>query len=177
MKVIKRKLLIFFSILFLFFFFGMISLIIMMNNSEKPSEKNTTEFTATVIYVEMGGTGAEKYGVIYTEEYSSTKLNIFNIKRIGDTNDLQNLQTGQTVFFRINNVWLDQFEEMEFVDIISLRTEEKEIFSLSNYEEYISQQRFAATIVGIVVTLIFLLASIHCAALLKGVNIFRRSKK
>jgi hypothetical protein len=72
-------------------------------------------------------------------------------------------------------MWIDQFEKMRYIPIVSLRTQEKELVSLSSYNDYMAPQIFMATIAGIAVALIFLLISIHCILLLRGINVFRRS--
>ena len=171
----KRKNLAVVALIFsLLFFFGMLGNVIIMN-TRNPSEANTTQFTATVRGVEIDGEGIHEHCIIHSEEYGG-KLSTYNIRGISDTTDFNSLKNGQFVFFRVENIWLDQIEEMRFFPIISIRTEEEEIVSLSDYNEYMDDLRFAPTIAGIVVALIFLLASIHCILLLKGINVFRRQK-
>lgn len=149
---------------------------IVASTVETISEKNTTEYTATVTSVKIEGSGTDKYGRICTEEYGD-KLLISVSKKLVDMNDFENIQAGQTVFFRIQNVWVESFEEMDFVIIVSLKTEEKEILSLSNYAAYRENQDFKIRMIGIVGAPIFLLISVHCILRLKGINVFRRSKK
>ena len=81
------------------------------------------------------------------------------------------------MFFRIENIWLDQFEETRFIHIVSLRTEETEILSLSRYIEHMNQQNFRGKMMAIGAGTIFLLASIHWILRLRGVNIFHKLKK
>ena len=90
------------------------------------------------------------------------------------------MQRGQTIFFRVEKIWLKQIIEREgwpFIHVIAIRTEEDEIVSLDDYNKQRIEGRVAPTIAGSVVVSIFLLLSIHCALLLKGINIFRRLKK
>ena len=170
MKV-ERKNTLFALFLSLLVFIGAVFLLILVNNFEKLSEHNTTEYTATVTNIEMKGSGTGEYGKIYTEEYG--ELYIYYIRNIVDMDDFNNLQAGQTVFFRIENIWL---EKMDFIKIVSLKTAEKEMFSLSSYAEYMEHQYFRASIPGIIIIPICLLAAIHFTLLLKGINIFRRFK-
>src|SRR5690554_339069 len=108
MKMKQKKLKIFVLLMSLMFFFGVVGNIIIMNTVEKPSEKNTTEFKATVNNIEMRELGTGENYIINTYEYDD-KISIFNIKKIVDMNDINKLQTGQAIFFRVENAWLDQF--------------------------------------------------------------------
>ena len=173
-KVRYKKIMMIVSILLVVLSGGMIGIVIMINTTEY-SEINTTEFTATVRGVEIKGEDTHTHYIIYSEEYGD-KLNTYNIRRIGDISDFDNLKKGQTVFFRMENIWLNQYEDMTFFPIISIRTEEKEIVSLSDYNSEKEALRFAPTIAGVVVALIFLCLSLYCIFLLKGINIFRRLK-
>jgi uncharacterized membrane protein YeiB len=176
MKMKRKKLTVVSLVFSLIFFIGAVTGLIVASTTEKISEKNTTEFTATVTSIKTEGSGTGQFGKIYTEEYGD-KLNIFYIKKIVDVDDFSDIQAGQTVFFRIENVWLEQFEEMDFVTIVSLKTAEKEILSLSSYAEYMEHQYFRIRITCIIFIPILLLSSIYCVLLLKGVNVFRRLKK
>jgi hypothetical protein len=158
----KRKKLIVFVLSFSFvLFFGMLGNVIIMNTKEKSSEVNTTEFTATIKSIEIDGEGTNEYCIIFSEEYGN-KLSTYNIRKISEISDFNRLESGQTVFFRVENIWLNQFEEMTFIPIVSIRTGEKEIVSLNNYNEYMDDLRLAPTIAGIAVALI-----IYCVLLLK----------
>lgn len=172
----RKKLTVFALILSIILLFGNIGNIIMMNITESHSEKNTTEFVATVMRVEIVGEGTYKRCIIHSEEYGD-KLDTYNIRGIVDMSNFTSLNSNQTIYFRTKNSWVNQFEEMSFIPIVSLRTEEKEIVSLSSYNEFMAPSLYSATIAGIVVTTIFLLTSIHCVLLLKGFNVFHRFKK
>lgn len=172
----KKKITIFILIVSLLFFFGTIGNIIIINTINKLSEKNTTEFTATITKVVTKGTGNDEYGIIYTQEYDD-KLNVYNINEITNKKDFTELQSGQTVYFRIENVWLEKFNEINFIHIVSLRTSEKEIFSLSNYNNLMINQRTSATIAGIIVCILLFLISVYCTLILNGFNIFKKLRK
>ena len=165
-KMKKRKLIVFSLILFLIFFFGIIGLLISMNSIDKQTEKNTTEFMATVTNVETTDTGKNIYVEIYTEEYGDILHISTSVSKKIDMDDINNLQKGQTIIFRIENNMLDQFEKIGFGNIVSLKTSEKEIFSLISYNKYIHDSAFPARIAGIVLISIFLLTSAHCVLLL-----------
>lgn len=160
----------------LLFFIGSVAGLVVANTVEKLSDRNTTQFMATVKNVEIEGSGDDEYGRIHTEEYGD-KLIILNIREIIDMNDYNSLHGGQTVFFRIENIWVDLFKEMSFIHIVSLKTSEKEVVSLNNYNEYLDNQHFLITITSIVLGTFFLLVSVYCILPLKGINIFHKFKK
>jgi len=172
----KRKNLAVVALIFsLLFFFGAVAGLIVASTVEKISEKNTTEYTATVINAKTEKSETSEYGEIYTEEYG-TKLLVPLSKELVDKDDFTNIQAGQTIFFRIDNVWVEQFEQVDFIYIFSLKTAEKELLSLGSYAEYREHRNFWVRVVDIIVIPIFLLISIHCILLLKGINVFRRQK-
>lgn len=175
MKIKRTKLTIFVLVMSIILLFGTIGNVIIMNTVEELSEKNTTEFIATVKKVEIEGEEINKHAIIYTQEYGD-KLSTFNIKEIIDIHDLNGLKTGQKIAFRTMNIWINEFEEMNVIPIFSIRTEGNEIASLSSYNEYMAYLLPAPTIAGIAVGSILLFISLHCILLLKGVNIFRRRK-
>ena len=164
-------------LIFLWLFcFGMMGLVFIMNAVETLSEENTTEFTATVKSVEMKGEGTHEYGIVYSEEYGD-KLSTYSIRGIIDISDLKNIKASQIVFFRVQNIWIGQWEEMSFIPIVSLRTEEKELASFRQYNEHTASSLLLATITASVISLILFLVAMHCTLRLKGINVFRRNKK
>lgn len=100
-----------------------IGLFVFMSSQGKPTEDNTTEFVATVDYVQVTGTG-----------------------EIGDGS------------------------------VVSLKTEEREIFSLTDYNQYFYESDLPPKITLSVMALILLFLAVHCALLLRGINIFHRRK-
>ncbi|MGI6116051.1 hypothetical protein [Luoshenia tenuis] len=174
----RRKLTVLALVLSLIFFFGTLGNLVIMNTS-MPSEANTTELSATVTGIGIKGEGDHKYCAIYSQEYGD-KLSTYELRGISDISDFTSLQRGQTIFFRVEKIWLKQIIEREnwpFIHVIAIRTEEDEIVSLDDYNKQWIEGHVAPTIAGSVVVFIFLLLSIHCALLLKGINIFRRLKK
>ena len=161
----------------LIIFFGTLVNVIIMNID--PSKSNTTEFTATVKSVKIVGEGARDYCVIYSKEYGN-KIITDNVREISDISDFTGLKEGQLVFFRVENIWLDQsgkIKEMDFIPIVSIRTAEKEIVSLSDYNEYRDNMRLPPTLAAIVVALIFLFISIRCISRLKEAFLFRKKMR
>ena len=173
----KKKLIMVLLILCMISFFGTIGLLISMNSIDKQTEQSTTEFMATVTHVETTYTEKNTYIEVYTEEYGTMLYISTTISRKINIDDITNLQNGQKILFRVENNKLDEFEKAEFVNVVSLKTTEKEIFSLSSYNEYIHESVIPARITGIVLITVFALVSAYCVLLLKGINVFHILKK
>jgi len=173
----KRKgLTVFVLVVSLVFLIESIGSLVMIVSSEGISENNTTEFRATVAKIEMPNPRSGEYGRIHTEEYG-TMLTLAEINRIIDIEAFKKLQAGQEVLFRIDNVWLEHFGEMDFVGIVSLKSAEEDIVSFSSYSDYMQQQRHAAIATNAVIAFLLLSAFVHCVLLLRGINVFRRFNK
>lgn len=158
----KRKELIACVVLFVIASFGWITLIIYAN-IRYISEANTTEFAATVVSVST----EREHVIIYTEEFGD-RLTTFGIRDLYDISDFTNLENGQTVFFRLENIWAERFKELLLpFPIVSLRTEEVEIVSLSSFNEHRANMHTWVTVAGIVFFLFFLLLAIYFALRLK----------
>jgi len=154
----------------------MLIISITTNAAERVSESNTTEFRATIARIEMPNPNTGECGIIHTEQYK-TMLTLAQIDRIIDMDDFMELEVGQEVFFRIDSAWLGHFEEMNAITIVSLRTDEKEIASLNSYSDLKQKENHMLSVQAMVISLLFLLLSVHCVLLLRGINIFRRFKK
>lgn len=158
-----KKLTIFLLVLFVILFFGMLGNIVAVGNTTREfSEATTTEFAATVVSVRVHG----EHVVIYSEEFGG-RLSTHQIRNLSDISDFTDLKNGQTVFFRIENIWLEQLEEMLFFPIISIRTEEAEIVSLSSFTEQWADSRTTLRNTAIVFSLIFLSLAVFFAIRLK----------
>ncbi|MCL2462317.1 MAG: hypothetical protein FWF44_06585 [Defluviitaleaceae bacterium] len=144
-----------------------------MSTIEPASEENTTELIATVKNVEIREIGDSEFGEIYTEEYGDGVIAFYSgiLRETISMDDFNSLQTGETIFFRIENVRLNNLEI--FIPVVSLRTAEKEMISLSSYNQDRDSGNPSLRRGGIFFISISLLASIHCVLLLSGVNVFR----
>ena len=148
---------------------------------ESLSDKNTTLFSATIKEVSILGTSAEDYtGIIDTEEYPSS-LMVENIDGLIYSDSFQNLHPGETIYFRVQNYGSplneDYLKTVPFTYIVSLETSESQVLSLERYQTY-NKSRWIPTIkVVSFVCILFLAISIHCALLLKGINVFSRFKR
>ncbi len=142
-------------ILCLLLFFGMIGLLLIINGIDKQNEENTMEFTAVVQSTQVTNANDHVYIEILLE--GNKKLLIQN--SIGEkinVDSIQNLQSGELVFFRIEKQ-MEEHYEAGLVNIVSLRTERDQIFSLDDYNTLIHETAFQARIAGIIAAAIFLI--------------------
>lgn len=144
------------------FFLGLIGVLITMNSIDKKTEKNTTEFVATITKVDVANTGKDMYVEIGTKEYESLLHISTSISERIDMDNINSLQKGQTIFFRIEDNMVEQFGKVYFCNIVSLRTTETEIISLGSYNTYIHEAAFPARIAGGILAGIFLSVFIYC---------------
>lgn len=103
----------------------------------------------------------EMYLEIKIKEFNTMLYISPNICAEIEPDNLNLLEKDQEIFFRIENIWKEEFEEISFVKIVSLRTLEKDVFSLEDYNQWISSDANIAKIAGIVVAVIFTLIAIY----------------
>ena len=140
---------------------------IVINTIGIPSEANTIEIAATVTEVRIAGEGDYEHYIVYTEEYGD-KISTYNFRGIADMDDYTSLRSGQRVLFRTMSGWIDDSEQVTFIPIYSMKTESGQVIvSLDDYNEYMSQDRFRASIAGVVASFFLLLVSVYCILLLK----------
>lgn len=166
----KKKKLIVIMILCQIFFLGMIGNLIVMHFIDKKTEENTTEFEATISEVDIKNEGEDISIKIDTEEYGSLLYISPSISEKIDMNSINNLPKGQTIFFRIEDHMIEQFGEVYFCNIVSLRTTETEIISLTSYNTYIHDAAFPTRVAVGVLAGVFLSAFIYCIYRLKKIH-------
>ena len=148
---------------------------------ENLSDKNTTMFSATIKDVSILGTSAKDYtGIIDTEEYPSSLI-VPNIDGLIYSDNFQNLHSGETIYYRVQNYGSplneDYLKTVPYTYIVSLETPEFQVLSLERYQTY-NKSRWIPTIKATsLACILFLAISIHCALLLKGINVFSRFKR
>ena len=143
-------------------FIGMISLLVFMGDIDRQTDETSTTYTATVTGVEITNTGKDDIVEIFTKEYDNTLHISTNISDNINLNDIKDLEHGQIIWFRIENTMAQNLNKAAFVDIISLKTDEKIIFSLDEYNQYMRISAYPARIAGIVFSLLFLSISVFC---------------
>lgn len=146
----------------LILFVAMIGLIVSMNKMDKLTEETTSSYTATVIGVDVVDTGVDVFAEIQTKENSTSLYISANICKKIDIDEIRNLRNGQTIFFRIENIKKQQMNTVEFINITSLKTDTKEIFSLEEYNKCMHSSVYPARIAGIIIASLFLSISILC---------------
>lgn len=145
------------KIISLIFFCGIIGIIITLNSIDKLAVKNTTEFNAIVKKIEITEAGENLYINIYTKEPEKT-LNIStSVSRKISRSDIESLQEGEVIVFRIENNMIKRFENNGFGSVVSIKTDEKEILSLDDYNVFIHDSVSIARKVAMFFSLVFLL--------------------
>lgn len=153
MKKNKTKIIVMFVSTILFI--ATIGLIISINKIDKQTENTTTSYIATVIDVDITDTGNGVFAEIYTNEYNTTLYISTNICKNIRMDDVKNLEKGETIFFRIENMKVKQMGNVRFVNIISLKTETENIFTLNQYNKSTSNSVFHTRIAGVAMSLFF----------------------
>ena len=109
------------------------------------TEENTTEFTATVESVRTTGEDSQMRCIIITSEYYDN-LNTNNIREISRTDDFLALKSSETVYFRIYNERLNLLDEIGYIYVVAIRTDNIEFVTLDDYNNYMAKIIIAPTI-------------------------------
>lgn len=149
-------------VVFLLLFVATVGLIISMSKIDKQTDATTTLYTATVTGVDITDMGDKASAEIHTREYRTSLYISTNIAKSIKMEDIRSLKDGQTISFRIENIKVRQMNEVEFVNIVSLRTDTKEILSLDDYNKFIYNSAYPARVASVVMALLFLTASLFC---------------
>ena len=142
-------------IIFILLFVATVGVIISMSDIDKQTEEETTFYTATVMNVDVADTGKNIFVKIRTQEFQTYLYISTNIGKSISIEEVRNLKNGQTIFFGIENKYVQQMNKVEFVSITSLKTETKDIFSLEEYNKYIKNSAYPVRIASIVAALLF----------------------
>lgn len=146
----------------LLLFLVMVGLLIFVSKVDQQTQKTTTSYTASVSSVQITQTGKNSTAEIYTNEYT-TSLHISSaIYQNINTDDLKNLQCGQTIFFSIENGYVQQMNKVDFLPITSLKTDTNDILSLEKYNQCMHEAAVPARIVGIIAAVSLLIVSLSC---------------
>lgn len=148
-------------------FLGIMSVLIFMAPIDQLTEGNTIELEASITSVEITDTGKNIYVKIYTEEYSDPLYISTAVSKNIDINSVNELQTGQTIIFRIESNMLEQLQGTAFGNIVSLKISDQEVFSLTQYNRYMRAAALPARVTGVVFALILLLIIVCCVLQLK----------
>jgi len=166
---VNHKSWIIFLVFFLISILFIISIILSLFFKVRVDEYNTTEFTATVISVERNHPFLDRPRyIINTIEFGQLRIN--NIRRVADSEELNKLQYGEEILFRVEDM---RVHSMEFlmergspIDIVALKTIDHTIISLESYnaesERIEVRNIIISSIVGpitITLSILFLLKS------------------
>lgn len=149
------------AVLCAIFLFGAVGLLISIRSEDNKTTENTTVYDATVAEIDCLEAEDNYEIVIHTEEYE-TDLRIpdsicadINIATIND------IKNGDTIFFRIENYKVSELNQVGFFNIVSLRTDNQDIFSLSDYNRSIHYSVHSERIAGTVLVIALLALEVY----------------
>ena len=126
--------------------FIMFGLQILMLDADKMTTQNTTQYTATIKSITIKNKSVPTTRIM-VEEFDNDLYISNNVLKFIDSNYLKYLTNGVEISFNIDNAKINQINNVEFIDIVALRLQDKVIFSLDDYNGYIRQTIKPARIV------------------------------
>ena len=146
---------------------GFLVITVIVQSKNNQNEKNTTELIATIKDVETVDTNKEVYYLIYVEEYGYVLYISTSISRNIDVDLISDLNERDIIYFRVENESLNQ-EDATIMNIVSLKTNEYVVFSLNDYNQYISAAVSYAVPVGMILVVFFMVMGIALARKHRG---------
>lgn len=159
----KRKNTMILSIFFWICTIGMTGLFVLLNNANKLTTQNTSEFVATVERSVITNIGEDLSIEIFTEEYNIPLYVSTNISNKIDVSRIESMTNSDTIIFRVENHLYEQIEAMDFLNIVSLKMSDNDIFSLDDYNMFMHESTKPARIASAILTCLFLILSIVSA--------------
>lgn len=141
------------------FFLGMIGLLVSMYSADKQTDKTVTVYSTTVS--DVGIIDHEKSFSVYifSKEFPPLYIAI-TPDQTACLEDVRALQPGQTIVFSVENYRNEKVNQALFVPIVSLKTEQKDILTLENYNEMTHRTFIPMRISGVVAATVFLLLAV-----------------
>ena len=150
----KKSTRIVFIVISFTFFLGSLMLLIGVNSFGVQSKDNTTEVSATIKDIHIINTDEEIYINIISNEYNC----IFNVNTIIsksiNVDRINDLKIGDTIYFRINDFFLDKLNEKSVINIVALRASFN-LFSLSEYNLFIQETFLSVKIALLILVILF----------------------
>ncbi len=142
-----------------FFLIGTVGNMLNMIQAYHQTENNTTLYSATISKVEINN---EMMNVkIWVNEYDYyLTIPRFISEEIID--EAWNLQIGQKIFFRIENFKVDAINSTELINIVSLKTENEDIFTLDEYNKIFKHESIPTQIAATIVALLSMVSIGYC---------------
>lgn len=141
------------------FAIGFLVITATVQSKNNQNENNTTELIATIKDVETVDTNKEVYYLIYVEEYGYVLYISTSISRNIDVDLISDLNERDIIYFRVENECLNQ-EDATIMNIVSLKTNDYVVFSLDDYNQYISAAVIYAVSVGMILVVFFIIMGI-----------------
>lgn len=143
--------------------FGFVIISFFVSRVDKQSENTTKCYVATVSEVQIKDNGKGRSVKIVTNEYRNDLIIVYSsVCTDNVVDDINSLQHGQKIYFRIENYYDELMNHGEIMPIVSLETETHSIFSLDEYNELIKETVYPTKVTAVIVTLVFLSVSVLC---------------
>lgn len=149
------------TILIIIFVLAPVGILISIRDVDQQTEETTTLYSGTISYVDIRQTGERMFVEIYTKEHHTSLLIHSNVSENINMSEVCDLKSGQTIYFRIENIKVKQFGNVDFIDIISLNTDAKSYFSLDEYNKFIHNSVNSARIACVIISLLSLVV-LYC---------------
>ena len=139
---------------------GIAGLFVLLNNTDNLTTQNTSEYIATVERSDIKNTGEDLSIEIFTEEYDIPLYVSTNISSKIDVSLIKSMTNSDTIIFRVENHLYEQIGTIDFLNIVSLKTSDNDIFSLDDYNTLMHESTKPARIASVMLTCLFLILSI-----------------
>lgn len=156
----KKKHAMVLSIFFWIFTIGIAGLFVLLNNADNLTPQNTSEYIATVKRNDIKNIGEDLIIEIITEEYNIPLYISTNISNKIDISLIEGMANNDTIIFRVENHLYEKIETIGFLNIVSLKTTDNDIFSLDDYNVLMHAANRPARIACGIVTGLFFIFSI-----------------
>jgi hypothetical protein len=163
----NRKVLIVIIAMSLICFIGISGNLIIMTDFDKNTDENTVMFSATVSEITINDTGEQINAEIMTNEYSTALWISGTVCENINIDDIRDINKNQAIRFRMAESKANQIDYADFLDIISLETESKVLFSLEDSNEFFYKTALPARIVSIVADVAILAIVVFCIVSLR----------
>ena len=161
----KRKILIF---LFSFLFVSILGLFVSINLSHNIKAKDTTEIVCTVEHKTIVLNGDSATVNIFVSEYDGFLHILSNVCKNINMDDIRSINTGDTIVCQIESKMVKQLNDKKgFCSILALKIENNDIFSLNDYNVFLSNDSYPTKIAAVILALFFLVADLYNIILLK----------
>lgn len=134
------------------------------------SAEKTQEIPATVEYIHIPS-GNNRIVTVYTEELNCPLLVFCDpLSPSSDADKYSSITKGTKIYFRSENINVSDIDDVSYLNITSLRTDEKVILSLDDYNEHSEHMMNSTRCVVLFFTLTVVVISIVLIKKIRKIN-------